>query len=618
MISLCPTVFCLLLLPASALLVAQGYEPGNLTGIPTAADLDRYYLAQARAELEFLEGERLDPKDAIRRLERRREGQKMVSILSDGLRLAHHARLMGRLTGETRWTKFAVDLADTLYRRYVLPSGAFIERDRAPWIEPERGWRTIPWGVNFRGNEILDTYRLLKNDLSPEQTAWWQAQLQKLGDFIHRNPLVGSLVFNAAIDICRLHWRLGQEFGNEEWKRWALEAARFRIERDIDGEGWITGESGGVSGVYQTVGARHLGQFATQTQDPVIHEATKRVFRNAVAFASPNLSWNGNFGTRSAGIRIVEPELILAAAALGEPQAVYLTRRYGRLSWSSDPALWKAALSHRAEAPAHATVHSFKGIDTTVLREGPWIVYLTNYAKSRWVRGFSGLWHSGFNDWVFSGLHSLPTTDRSVTLKMGIADTDTTDWAGFPHVRVTDAGGRQFDSQQRMEGLRVSGGEGKVSAEWSEPLLGRRGEPGGQCDFRLTVAGSALDIAVRAKGLAGTATLDYHVMHRPTSSAMLWAGREVERIAEGKLPVTGGMGAYEGTTYKEPPDKFAIQIDKAVLGFEVLEAPKDATVTLGMVRDDGLHSGNLGGFRLRFEVPAGKDFTLSLRARKIN
>jgi hypothetical protein len=158
------------------------------------------------------------------------------------------------LEGETKWTRLAVDLADTVYRRYVLPSGAFIERDRAAWIEPTRGWRTIPWGVNFRGNEILDAYQTLKRDLSPEQSAWWREHLQKLGSWIHRNPIVGSLVFNASVDICRLHWRLGKELNKPEWQQWALEAAHFRIENDVDAEGWIHGEGGGVSGIYQFVG----------------------------------------------------------------------------------------------------------------------------------------------------------------------------------------------------------------------------------------------------------------------------------------------------------------------------------------------------------------------------
>lgn len=586
---------------------------------PTAAAIERYRLAEARRALKPFDAERLDPETVIRLLEARSRDVVTVSIFSQGLAVAQNAALVGRVPGEARWKRFAVDLADTLYHRYVLPSGAFIERDRAAWIEPARGWRTIPWGVNFRGNEILDAYQTLKQDLSPEQSAWWREQLQKLGTWIHRNPIVGSLVFNASLDICRLHWRLGKEFGNTEWQRWAMEAAHFRVRKDVDAEGWIQGENGGVSGIYQLVGARFLARFAVEARDPVLEDATRRVFRGAVAFATPSLAWTGNFGTRSAGLSQIPPPLILAAASLGEPEAVHLTKQFGEMSWSSDPALWKAALAHPARPPEYQPIRAFEGITSTVLREGPWVFYLCDYRKSRWARGFVGLWHSDHGDWVFSSLHSLPTKDESVNLKMGIAQTDTSDWGGLPHVRVT-GDKAAFDSQQKMERLKVSREKAGVSAEWSEPLLDRDGKVGGTAEFRLSAAGEVLELSLRAKELAGAATVDYHVLHRPTSAAALWAGEEVERIAAGRLPETGGTGNYDGRTFeKNRPGKFAIQIDNSVLGFEVVDSPGDAKVTLGVVADAGLHSSNHGGFRLRFEVPASpREFTLTLRIRKLN
>jgi hypothetical protein len=339
-----------------------------------------------------------------------------------------------------------------------------------------------------------------------------------------------------------------------------------------------------------------------------------------VAFATPSLAWTGNFGTRVAGLAAVPPELILTAASLGEATAVHLVKEFGELSWSKNPDLWKAALAHPARPPEYPAIRAFEGINSTVLREGPWVAYLCNYPKSRWARGgFVGLWHSGHRDWVFSSLHSLPTGSNSEHVKMGIDETDISDWAGLPHVRVT-RDKTVFDSQQKIEALAVSRGKAGLSAEWSEPLLDRDGALGGRADFRLGMAGEVLEITLRAKELEGAATVDYHVLHRPVSSAALWVGEEVERIAAGRLPQTGGTGAYDGRTFKKgQPGKFAIQIDNSVLGFDVVECPDDVKVTLGMVTDAGLHSSNLGGFRLRFELAGGrKDFTLALRMRKLN
>ena len=78
--------------------------------------------------------------------------------------------------------------------------------------------------------------------------------------------------------------------------------------------------------------------------------------------------------------------------------------------------------------------------------------------------------------------------------------------------------------------------------------------------------------------------------------------------------------AFGGLTFPEDrPGKFAIQVDNSVLGFEVVECPNDFKVTLGGLTDNGLHSGNHGGFRLRFDVPASRrEFALALRMRRLN
>lgn len=599
------TRFPIRLAPVLALAVRVGAAP------PSPEEVERYHLAEARRALRPFDTERPDPEAIIRALEQRSKDLATVSILSLGLSVVQHAALVGRAAREPRWTRLAVDLADTLYRRYVTPAGTFIERDRAAWIEPDRGWRTIPWGVNFRGNEILDAYLVLKGDLSPEQAAWWRGQLQKLGAWIHRNPILGGLVFNASIDICRLHWRLGKELGNSEWQRWALEAAHARIRRDIDQDGWIHGESGGVSGTYQMVGARHLAQFSGESRDPILEDAIRRVFRGAAAFATPALGWTGNFGTRSSNLMRVTPLLILEAARLGEPAAAYFTQQSGQPDWSPDSGLWKQALAAPAEAPTYQAVRKFAGIESTVLREGPWVIYLCNYRKSIWARGFAALWHGGHGDWVFSSLHTLPSRIEKAKLQLG----DTSDWSGLPHIRVYN-GKTTYDSHQKMEGLEAAAGP-PVTAVWSEPLLDRDGQSGGRAEFRLRAAGEALDLAVRGTGLAGRATVDYHVLHRSTSAVALWAGEEVEHIRAGRLPESGG--GYQDRKFPGKHGSYAIQIDNFVLGFDVTECPNDAAVTLGLLADGALHSGNHGGLRLRFDLPeVGKGFTIALRMRKLN
>jgi hypothetical protein len=176
-----------------------------------------------------------------------------------------------------------------------------------------------------------------------------------------------------------------------------------------------------------------------------------------------------------------------------------------------------------------------------------------------------------------------------------------------------------FDYHQVMAGLEVSKGKVGVTAQWSEPLRDRDGATGGRTDFRLSLSGEVLEVALKAKELVGAARVDYHVLHRPTSSAALWAGDEVKRIAAGQLPETGGNAHVSRTFEKGRPARFAVQVDNSVLGLEVVECPADSKVTLGELADNGLHAGNHGGFRLRFEVPAGRrEFALVLRMRKLN
>ena len=302
---------------------------------------------------------------------------------------------------------------------------------------------------------------------------------------------------------------------------------------------------------------------------------------------------------------------VLAAAAFGEPTAAYCVRTYGQPGWSGDAELWKAALAQRAIAPVYAAVTCFKGISSTVVREGPWIAYFGNYDRSIWSRGFTSLWHSGHGDWVFATLNSLQLLSPTEKAKARVSDLS--DWAAFPHVRVTN-GSATYDSQKRIEALDTATGDG-VSVNWTEPLLDAAGQRGGELRSSYRFHGAEIEMRLELRDLAGESRLDFHGLRRPNGFVRLWKGGEAADILAGRL--LRNAGDFDDRTLKpgEPP-LLAMQIDRTSFVFEVIEVPPTATLKLVGESESALHTSNLGGFRFRIVVPAAeRNYTVRLRLR---
>ncbi|MDQ3649896.1 MAG: hypothetical protein M3458_06360 [Acidobacteriota bacterium] len=537
-----------------------------------------------------------------------------VSFLREALTLAHRAhRLAGASTpDQQRLQAFAVDLADNAVHKYSLPEGTFIEYDRASWLTADEMWRTIPWGTAFRGNQMLDVYLELRNGMSAEQQARWETMLRKTGQWIHHNPIIGRYVFNSMIELLRLHWRLGQAFDNEEWKRWALQSAHALIRRDVDKQGWITGEGGGVSGLYQLVGAKFLAQFAHESRDPVLVQTTHRIFALHVEFATPTLQWMGNFGTRSNQLAPLPGDYVLIVAAMQNPVAAYLVKRFGKASWSDDTELWRAALAAPERVPVYQKVVTFPEIQSTLVRQEGFQALFVNYAESLWTRGFADLWHAESDTMIFSTLHSLPSEVAKAKLRLG----DTDDWAGFPHIRVTRAD-QHFDSQQELHDLKVTEGNG-VSVGWQESLKSRDGQVGGSMTSDYLFKGDTLTMRIRLQNLNGATSLDFHVMKLKNQLYALWAGAEVTEIQAGRLASSGGL--FRDRTFSTDDTKqAALQIDRFVYLFNIKNVPPQTKLTLGLAQDAGLHTRNHGGIRLRLSLPPDtRHATLELDFQKVS
>ena len=581
----------------------------------------RHRRHQGRLEAHWLgKQDLLDPEAAMAALQERRKDRVNYSLLRDGLKVCHDAAVYARAAGDDTALQQAATFADALLRKHVTSSGGIIEWDRNTWLEPWQLWRTIPWGVNFSGNQAYETWLVVRDALTPEQQDFWRQSLERTGEWIYGNPVVGGYVFNCGIDLCALLWRLGDAFDRPVWKRWAVETASARIARDIDDEGWIQAEDGGSSGFYQMVGADLLARFAWESQEPVLIAAVHRLFaRSALPYASPALDWPGNYGTRTSRLRKVSEHLVLAAAAFGDRHAAHFVQTFAHPGWPGNPDLWRVALATPTETPSYPAVARFEGIDSTVLRFGPWAAYFNNYDRATWTRGFTNLWHTGHGDWVFSTLHSLAPLDSSLQAKSRLDPT--ADWAGFPHVRVA---GRDvtFESQQRIDRLDAADETDAATVRWTEPLLARTGATGGtmDSDYRFEEDGVTLRIALR--DLAGAARVDFHFMRRQDAFVRLWVGNEVADILAGRL--LSAQGHYE--TRRLPagqPRLYGVQVNRTVFAFEVIEAPAGADISLVNETPKGLHTGDLtgfpsGGFRFRIDLPEtdrNPVIVLRLRAR---
>lgn len=591
--------------------------PTSARLLPTLEAILSFRREQGRTDAVWLKRQEAEDMTAVMAaLTAAHRDEPNFSLMRQGMKLARHAAEFARGEGDAETGRLAATFATALLRRFVTPSGAFVEYERNTWLESGTMWRTIPWGTAFSGNRTFETWRELKDHLAPEEQAFWRTSLENTGRWIHRNPVVGGYVFNACIDLCGLLWRIGHEFGHGDWCEWALAAAAHRLERDVDAEGWIHAENGGVSGHYQLFGGSMLARFAWESKSAVLGDAVRRIFtRCLLPFSTPTLNWPGNFGTRVALLEPLPGTAVLAAAALGDQDAAWCVQNQGRTDWDAEPDLWQAALAAPADnAPNQVAIREFQGISTTVVREGPWMAWFANYEHSIWARGFINLWHAGHGDWVFSTLHSCGQLSASEIAKCQLGDLS--DWAGFPHVRVT-VGDRQFDSQQRIESLSTTPGPEGVRVAWSEPLLDTDGHPGGKLESVLWFHGAEIEMKLGLSGLAGDATLDFHFMRRTNGFIRLWSGDEVADILAGRLPLTAG--GYDSLAFApgETP-ALAIQMDRTVFAFIVQSLPPAASTSLIGETSAGLHTGNLGGFRYRIFVPrSAGDCNLTLRLQSV-
>lgn len=586
--------------------------------VPAEDEVRRFEIERARPDALWLSRQDLnDPAAVMDALMERRKEHLNYSLMQDGMRICREAARFARAENDPRLRQAAARFADALLRRHVTPSGAFVEYNRNTWLGPSAIWRTIPWGTAFCGNRAFEAWLELKDEFTPAQRAYWRGEFEKTGAWIHRNPVIGGYVFNAGVDLCGLLWRIGREFDHPEWCAWALEALEHRIRRDVDDEGWIQAEDHGASGHYQLYGLEMMARFAWESKAPGLSDAVRRIVaRCCIPFSTGTMDWPGNFGTRVAFLERLPGSVVLTAAALGEAQAAALVREFGEPAWSADPELWRAALATKPEKPVYPAVRHFRGIDTTVVRAGPWVAYFGNYDRSIWARGFMDLWHAGHGDWVFStlnSLHGLSAAEKAKT-RMG----DLGDWAGFPHVRVT-AGDKQYDSHKRIDALETREGDG-VTVTWSEPLLDDAGQAGGTLRSTYRFKGQEIELTLELGGLVGESRLDFHFMRRPNGFIRLWAGEEVADILAGRLLRTNGD--YQDRVFKAGQEKlFGVQVDRTTFAFETVAVPDSATLTLVSETEKGLHTGSFGGFggfRFRIAVPAEKNYTVKLRLRAVD
>lgn len=587
-----------------------------LHAAPKLAEVEQYSREQGVDAAAWLR--RQDPADPdalMAALMTSRKEQLNYSLMQDGMRICRDAALYARAHDDRHLMQAAGTFANALLRKHATPSGAFVEYDRNTWLKPGAIWRTIPWGTAFCGNRAFEAWLVLKDEFTPAQREDWRREFEKTGAWIHRNPVVGGYVFNASVDLCGLLWRIGHEFGRPEWCAWALATMQLRIQRDVDDEGWIQAEDHGASGYYQLFGLEMLARFAWESKSPELADAVRRIFaRSCVPFSTATMAWPGNFGTRVSKLKQLPGSVVLTAAALGDGQAAALLQEYGDPSWSADLELWRAALATKAEKPVYPAVQHFRGIDTTVVREGPWVAYFGNYDRSIWARGFMDLWHAGHGDWVFSTLNSMHLLSPTEKAKTRVSDVS--DWAGFPHVRVTSGDHRQFDSHKCIESIEAKAGEG-VTVTWSEPLLDEGGQAGGMMRSTYRFHGQEIELTIDLAGLVGESRLDFHLLRQPNGFMRLWAGEEAADIAAGRLLRTNGDFQDRVFPAGEKP-LLAVQADRTTFVFETVALPTSAALSLIGETESGLHTGNLGGFRYRIVVPATeKTFTVKLRLRAV-
>lgn len=534
------------------------------------------------------------------KLEENYADKKTVSLFKEGFSLIFAAEQLShkdeKNSAELR--ALAINLADFLINKYVLPNGTILEYDRTTWMTPDEMWRVVPWGTGFRGNEMLQAYRLFNKELSPSQLSRWNKSLDKMAEWLYHNTYLGAYNFNCTIDLCHLLWSLGKERNNEEWCRWALSTSHTLIARYVDDEGWITGEDNGVSGLYQLVGQQFLSSFARNSGDSILQQTAKKMFDLTIRYSSPSLTWLGNFGTRSTQLTKVPPSIILDIASMGDSRANYYIQKYGEASWSNDIDLWKKVLKAKPTLPILKNAENFECIQGNIIRNGNWHAWFGNYDKSLWAKGFLGLWSAQSDEMVFSVLHSLPSVVEKAKLQLG----ETNDWAGFPHIRIQN-GSKKYDTQQGIETISIDKNSNRVI--WSELLKSEDGLANGVLKSDYIFGDSILKMRLQLERFTGEATVDFHIQKQKNQLFHFWNQAQVDSIRARILPYTGAYSEnFRNIEFNPDENKeVAIQMDKAIYSFKFVKIPKGTRIIAGFLKFNSLHTKNDGGVRLRLILP---------------
>ncbi len=535
------------------------------------------------------------------RLEDNYSDKKTVSLFKEGFSVVFAAEQLSHKDTEnaTQLRMLAINLADFLINKYMLPNGTILEYDRTTWMTSDEMWRVIPWGTGFRGNEMLKAYRLFNDELSPSQLRRWNTSLDKMSEWLYHNTYLGAYNFNCTIDLCHLLWALGKERKKEEWCRWALSTSYTLIERYVDDEGWITGEDNGISGHYQCVGQTFLTSFARNSGDSILKKTAKKMFDLSIRYSSPSLMWLGNFGTRSNQLTKVPPSIILDMASMGDTRASYYIKKYGEASWSDDINLWKEVLDGDITSPILKKSENFDGIQGKIVRNGNWHAWFGNYDKSLWAKGFLGLWSAQSDEMVFSVLHSLSSVVEKAKLQLG----ETNDWAGFPHIRI-DKDSKMYDTQQGIEEISINQDENQMI--WSELLKSADGMVNGVLKSDYTFGDSILKMRLQLDRFLGKATVDFHIQKRKNQLFHFWNQAQIDSIRARRLPYTGAYSEnFRDVEFDLGENKeVAIQMDKAIYSFKFIKIPEGTRVIAGFLKFNSLHTKNDGGVRLRFILPS--------------
>ncbi|MFQ3671431.1 MAG: hypothetical protein SNJ84_08230, partial [Verrucomicrobiia bacterium] len=395
-----------------------------------------------------------------------------------------------------------------------------------------------------------------------------------------------------------LLWELGRELGQEGWCESALRWAVERTTRDMSADGWIQGEGKGCSGFYQMVGLEFLGLLARASRDEALLDLFGRGFRTVAAWCSPDMMYAGNFGTRSTWFKQLKPVPVLVAAALGDSQAARWVREYGRPEWSGDLSLWREALATpvvEEEREGPGAVRSFASIHSVKVSHGDWTAWWTANPLSLWARGWIGLHHSKAGP-VFSTLHSLETEIEKSKLLIG----DTGDWAGFPKVTVNSGSG-SFSSHRDAQ-TEWETDVGNLGISWRERLLSRRDEAGGvmQGEIMWNTGGIHLSVDLLEVNPGSGVTLDFHFLKRPEQHFGIWEGEHAEAVRRGAMPRTSGH--FTDVEFDPgAPGLCGFQIGRSVFFLSWEALPGCTRTVAALAANRGLHTGDLGGGRLRFE-----------------